>query len=426
MPRNASLTVSVPIGIDPSQIIAAPASADGRFIGIVRRPQWRERLMAGSPLITAGIDRIAGHAALFEGRRLGLVANRSSCDGDLIPTWRRLAGLRSARIVRLFAPEHGVSGSAPAGEGLTDGIDGASGLPVVALYGPRRRPEPKHLADLDAVVFDLADAGCRAFTYLSTLVELCAATAEAGVPLIVLDRPNPAGGRIEGGGVAAGAENFVAAYDLPLRHGLTLGEAARLYCAEQGLPLPSVVPCAGWAREPAEPGRVWIAPSPNLPSPASVLAYCGTVLVEGTALSEGRGTTRPFTTIGAPGLEADALAEHLRQRGLPGLLVRPLAFRPAQSKHAGEPCDGIEFHIHDPAGFLALPVILEIFAFLRDRQPALLAPSKFLDRLSGGPRLRAWCQTPDAAPDELLEDWSTAHERYRERIAPHLLYPGSK
>lgn len=373
--------------------------------------------------ISSGVDHLAEHAALFEGRRVGLVANQASCDRDLRPTWQRLAALESIRLIRLFAPEHGVSGSAAAGESLTDGIDPASGLPVVALYGPRKRPAAEHLADLDAVVFDLADAGCRAFTFLSTLIELCAATAEAGLPLIVLDRPNPAGGRIEGGGVAAGAENFVAAYDLPLRHGLTLGEAALLYCAEQGLPAPAIVPCVGWSREPAEPGRVWIAPSPNLPSPASVLAYCGTVLVEGTALSEGRGTTRPFTMIGAPGLDAEKLADHLRRRDLPGVLVRPVEFRPVTSKHAGQACSGIELHVHDPSVFLSLPVILAIFGFLRDTQPDPLDPSAFLDKLAGGAGLREWCGTANAEPEDLLADWSAGHDAYRARIAPHLLYP---
>ncbi len=379
--------------------------------------------MAHEAPAIAGIDRIGEHRALFAGRRLGLVANPASVDRALIPTWRRLSEVGSAPL-RLFAPEHGVSGAAAAGEALQDGLDAESSLPVVALYGPRKRPDPEHLNDLDGLVFDLADAGCRAFTYLSTLIELCTATAEAAVPLIVLDRPNPAGGAIEGGGVAAGAENFVAAYDLPLRHGLTLGEAARLYCAEQGLPRPEVVPCAGWDRRPADPGTPWIAPSPNLPSPASALAYGGTVLVEGTALSEGRGTTRPFTTIGAPGLDGPGLAERLRSRALPGLLVRPIAFRPSVSKHAGDSCTGIELHIHDPASYRALPVVLEIFAFLRDNQPEILGAGEFLDCLAGGVRMRAWCETPGATPAELLTDWSKGHEAYRERIASHLLYPG--
>ena len=212
--------------------------------------------MGDSTAIAAGIDRIGEHSGLFEGRRLGLVANASSLDRSLTPTWRRLADQKSAELGRLFAPEHGISGSVAAGEGLTDGIDRSTGLPVVALYGPRKRPASEHLADLDAIVFDLADAGCRAFTYLSTLLELCSASAEAGVPLIVLDRPNPAGGRIEGGGVEAGSENFVACCDLPLRHGLTFGETAHLFCCERSLPAPSIVPCAGWNREPADPNAV--------------------------------------------------------------------------------------------------------------------------------------------------------------------------
>ena len=373
----------------------------------------------------AGIDAIAAQDGLFAGRRLGLVANQASVDRTLAPTWRRLAEQTSKPPVRLFAPEHGVSGSAAAGEALEDGIDRESGLPVVALYGPRKCPEPRHLSDLDAVVFDLADAGCRAFTYLSTLLELCRATAEAGVALIVLDRPNPAGGVVEGGGVALGSENFVAAYDLPLRHGLTLGEIARMYCAEQGYPAPDVVACPGWQRQPADPADPWIAPSPNLPGAASVLAYCGTVLIEGTGLSEGRGTTRPFTMIGAPGLDGIALAEGLCTLGLPGLRVRPISFRPTASKHAGEDCSGIELHIQDRHAYRALPVILGMFALLRDHQPDLLAAGDFLDRLAGGARMRAWCETPGAPPAELLTEWAAGHDAYRERIAPHLLYPGS-
>ena len=378
-------------------------------------------MAASAPV--AGIDRLDEHAALFEGRRLALVANQASLDRDLVPSRLRLAHLRSVRLARLFAPEHGVAGVAAAGEALADGTDPHSGLPVVSLYGPRRRPAAEHLADLDAVVFDLADAGCRAFTYLSTLVGLCDATAEAGLPLIVLDRPNPCGGLVEGGGVAPGAENFVAAYDLPLRHGLTYGEAARLYCAEQGLPAPAVVPCDGWRRQPADPAGLWIPPSPNLPTAAAALAYCGTVLVEGTALSEGRGTPQPFTLIGAPGLDGEALADRLRLRALPGLRVRPAVFRPDGSKHAGRACSGIALHLVDPSAFRALPPVLEIFAFLRDRQPDLLAATDALDRLAGGPAMRAWCAEPGAAPADLLADWAAGHHIYGDRIAPHLLYP---
>ncbi len=373
----------------------------------------------------AGVDAIDAHRGLFAGRRIGLVANAASVDRELIPTWQRLEAAAGAPPVRLFAPEHGISGIAAPGEALEDGHDPASGLPVVALYGPRDRPEPHHLSDLDVLVFDLPDAGCRAFTYLSTLLRLCVVAAQAGIPLVVLDRPNPVGGEIEGGGVAPGAEAFVAAYDLPLRHGLTLGEIARLYCAEQRLPVPEVVPCAGWRRQAADPAAAWIAPSPNLPTPTSALAYCGTVLIEGTALSEGRGTTRPFTIIGAPGLDGAGLAARLRDRDLPGLRVRPVAFRPTASKHADLDCAGVELHIHDRASYRALPVVLEILAHLRDTQPELIGATEFLDCLAGGARMRDWCASAGAAPADLIAEWSAGHANYRQRIAPHLLYPGS-
>ncbi|HYD98300.1 MAG TPA: DUF1343 domain-containing protein, partial [Alphaproteobacteria bacterium] len=254
------------------------------------------------------------------GGRIAVLANQASRDAALRPIWAALP----ARPVRLFAPEHGVLGALQAGEADHDGTDPITGAPVVALYGARSAPEPGHLADLDAVVVDLVDTGVRSYTYAATLYAVQRAAAAAGVPVVVLDRPNPLGRRREGGGVAPGHGSFVAKLDVPLRHGLTLGELARLNAATQGLPAPQVVP--HWERSlPA----VWVAPSPNIPTPAAALAYAGTVLIEGTALSEGRGTTRPFTTIGAPGLEAEALAAALA--GEPGALVQSLWFTPVAS-----------------------------------------------------------------------------------------------
>src|SRR5690606_38647876 len=157
---------------------------------------------------------------------------------------------------------------------------------------------------------------------------------------------------------------------------------------------------------------------------AAALAYAGTVLIEGTALSEGRGTARPFTLIGAPDLDAAGLVDALRRRRWPGLLVRPVAFTPAASKHAGRVCRGVELFVVDRAAFRALPAVLDILAFIRDRQPELLAPNRFMDRLAGGPALRRWCGTPGAPPAALLEAWRSDQARFRERAAPHLLYGG--
>ncbi|MGP1397989.1 MAG: exo-beta-N-acetylmuramidase NamZ family protein [Inquilinaceae bacterium] len=369
------------------------------------------------------VDRLDAHAGLLAGKRLGLVMNHTSVDSGFTPTLVRLRALPGVRVDRLFAPEHGLAGAVPAAGPVDDAIDPDSGLPVTALYGPRRRPEPAHLEGLDAVVFDLQDVGVRAFTYLATLLELC----RTGVPVTVLDRPNPLGGRSEGGGVAAGAENFVAPFDVPLRHGLTLGEIARLFAAEHDLPPPVVAPCGGWRRDRGRPdvsaaNGSWIAPSPNLPTADAALAYAGTVLIEGTTLSEGRGTTRPFTLVGAPDINGTALAKALVDTGLPGFRPRPATFIPATSKHAGQVCRGVEVHITDQAAYRAVDVGLEILAFMRDHGPPSFATLPFLNALAGGPALRDWCATPGTPPAALREIWAADRTRFADRAAPHLLY----
>ncbi len=366
--------------------------------------------MGSNTAIAAGIDRIGEHSGLFDGRRLGLVVNASSLDRSLTPTWRRLADLTSAQLVRLFAPEHGISGSVAAGEGLNDGIDPSTGLPVVALYGPRKRPAPEHLRRSRRNCLRPRGCGLPRLHLSLDAARIVLSQRRGGR---AADRSGPAEPGRRQHRRRRRRRRF-GEFRRLLRPALAawtdLGRAARLYCSEQGLPAPSVVPCAGWNREPADPSAVWISPSPNLPSPESVLAYCGTVLIEGTALSEGRGTTRPFTTIGAPGLDADTLVSRLRERHLPGVLFQAVEFRPAESKHAGRTCAGITLHVTDRQTFLALPVVLEIFAFLRDRQPELLATTEFLDCLAGGIRMREWCNSPGGDPAELLCAWSDGHE----------------
>lgn len=373
-------------------------------------------------MILAGVDRLSDHAGLFAGRRLGLVCHPGSLDKDLVCTLEKLRALPGVRVERLFAPEHGLHGVLQNGEKDRDGVDPVSGLPVVSLYGPRRRPEPGHLAGLDAVVFDIRDVGCRAYTYLATLLDLSCSTAEAGIDLVVLDRPNPAGGIVEGGGVQAGETGFLAPLDVPLRHGLTLGELALLHARETELPEPIVVPAAGWRRETAAAGDLWIPPSPNLPTSMAALAYTGMVLIEGTFLSEGRGTTRPFTLIGAPDIDARALADRLAATAPTAVRVWPAAFRPVAGKHAGSVCHGVEIHIQDRPGFRALPLVLEILAFLRDHAPAAGGIDDGLRRLAGGPGLPDWCAAKGAAPAELLSLWREDQQRYRERVRPVLLY----
>lgn len=372
--------------------------------------------------MTAAVDRLSDFAPRLEGRRIGLLSNAASVDARLIPTSRRLFETPGARLVRLFAPEHGFLGALQAGESDRDGVDPATGLAVVALYGARSAPEPAHLADLDLLIVDLPDVGARPYTYLSTLLKAMDACAAAGGPeVLILDRPNPLGRTVEGGGVAPGATSFVAAMDAPLRHGLTLGELARLYAAETGLPAPEVAPCL-WDGAMIAADAVWVAPSPNLPTAHSALLYPGAVLVEGTALSEGRGATRPFALIGAPGLDGDALVAALRAEAHPGLLVRAAVFAPSASKHAGQTCAGIELHVADRAAYRALPPILGLLRWVAARQPELLGANAFLDRLAGGPRLRAWLDSGEP-PAALLAEWVADQTRFAARAAPYRLYP---
>lgn len=338
---------------------------------------------------------------------IGLLTNARWVTREFAWASRWLEDALGTGPLRLFTPEHGPWGEAGPGEDVADTVDPVTGARVISLYGPRSSPDPSDLEGLDLLALALPDVGARAWTYLTTSFRMLAAAAEAGVPVLVLDRPNPLGSRAEGPGVPEGGTTFVAAYDLPLRHGLTAGELARLYAVEQGLPAPAV------AQVPPPP--VWVAPSPNLPTPAAALAFAGLVLLEGTNLSEGRGTTRPFTLVGAPWLDGTALAERLRSEGHPGLRAQPTRFTPVASKHAGEVCGGVELHITDAPAYRALPVALSVLAFARAHPEFEVRAS--LDRLWGGPGLSRWLGATEPDPAEVLTAAEVYLEAFAERVA---------
>jgi uncharacterized protein YbbC (DUF1343 family) len=337
---------------------------------------------------------------------------------------------RGLDLVRLFAPEHGLAGAAAAGEPVADGRDAATGLPVVSLYGARTKPTAEDLAGLDALVVDLQDAGVRFYTYASTLLLCLEAAAEAGVELVVLDRPNPLGGeRVAGPLRAAFAEvpaSLLSRAPGPLVHGLTLGELARL--ANAGLARParlSVVPMDGWRRTMTwrDTGRRWVPPSPNLRSAEAALAYPGVALLETTNVSEGRGTDAPFLLLGAPWLEPARLATEV-----PGYRLAPARFTPRRSaaapapKFAGEECAGFRVEVADPA--VADPYRLGV-ALLR----ALAAEPGFawreegasLTRLVGTPRLGERLRA-GLAVDAILAADAADHARWLAERRPALLY----
>jgi uncharacterized protein YbbC (DUF1343 family) len=306
----------------------------------------------------------------LRGSSLGLLAHAASVaviDGRIHHAVNLIQNHPDLNLIRLFTPEHGLYGAAQAGESVDDGMDAATGLPVISLYGTRRAPEKEHLQDLDALLVDVQDVGVRCYTYLSTLKACLQICVETNTRLIVLDRPNPLGRKVFGEGVEAGFESFVSAHDVPFVHGLTLGELALRIAqdlhVEDSL---EVIPVTGWRGELwNETTLPWIPPSPNLPTFQSAWYYPATVFFEGTNISEGRGTAFPFEQIGAPWLNGQTLAEKLNARDLPGIYFESARFTPTRSKHEGKRVEGIrlsglELQTFDPLA-TAFALLQEVY-----------------------------------------------------------------
>ncbi len=291
------------------------------------------------------------------GRSVGLVCNPTAVTRDLVHAADLLHGA-GVKLRALFGPEHGVRGDAQYMAAVGGGRDARTGLPVHSLYGETAaslRPTREQLEGLDALAFDIQDAGSRYYTYQATMMLCMEAAAEAGIRFVVLDRPNPLGGvLVEGPRLRPGFESFCGLHDLAVRHGMTVGELALLFVAERHLDLDlEVVECRGWRRSMLfrDTRLPWVFPSPNMPTPETALVYPGACLLEGTNLSEGRGTTRPFELLGAPWIDASRLAADLARERLPAVRFRPVSFVPAWDKHAGVRCHGVEIFPTDPARF---------------------------------------------------------------------------
>jgi uncharacterized protein YbbC (DUF1343 family) len=308
------------------------------------------------PAVRSGLDvLVADRASLLRGRRVALVAHQASVDSRLRHAVPLVAGLRGVKLVTLWAPEHGLWGAPQDHAHIRFERDPLTRLPVHSLYGQRRWPTPAMLRGVDAVVVDLQDVGARYYTFVWTTALVMRAAAAAGVEVIVLDRPNPLGGaRVEGNIAEPAYASFVGLYPLAIRHGMTIGEIAA-YLNEThafGCHL-TVVRMRGWRRSMLwEDTRLpWVAPSPNMPTPDTARVYPGGCLYEGTNLSEGRGTTRPFEWVGAPYLDAHAYADALNDLGLPGVAFRPARFTPTFHKWAGRLCGGVQIHVTDVKRF---------------------------------------------------------------------------
>ena len=384
-----------------------------------------------------GIDRLLQEPSLrkaLKGRRVALLAHPASVTDDLTHSMDALAGLPELQLSAAFGPQHGLRGDKQDNMMESpDFNDPVLGIPVFSLYGEVRRPTPAMMDTFDVLLVDLQDLGCRIYTFITTLRYVLEAAAQTGKQVVVLDRPNPAGRPVEGLSLRPGWESFVGAAPMPMRHGLTMGELARWFINTLNLDVAcEVITMQDWA--PASgPGygwplyqRNWINPSPNAPNLWMARCYAGTVMLEGTTLSEGRGTTRPLELFGAPDLEPGKLLaemQHLAPDWLQGCRLRECWFEPTFHKHAGKLCAGVQIHVEDGAydhdKFQPWRLMALAFKALRKQRPDYDLWRDFpyeyeLDRLAidvinGSELLRQWVDDPEATPGD-LEDLAAADE----------------
>jgi uncharacterized protein YbbC (DUF1343 family) len=397
-----------------------------------------------------GLDRLCAEPGLrrdLRGRRVALLAHPASVTADLAHSLDALAALGDVRLTAAFGPQHGLRGDKQDNMVESpDFDDPALGIPVFSLYGEVRRPTPAMLDTFDVLLVDLQDLGCRIYTFITTLRYVLEAAAAHGKPVWVLDRPNPIGRPIEGLTLRAGWESFVGAGEMPMRHGLTLGEMGRWFMRRCALDLDyHVVEMEGWAPDTA-PGygwplgeRTWVNPSPNAPNLWMARCYPGTVMLEGTTLSEGRGTTRPLELFGAPDLDVPALLEEMRRlapQWLGGCTLRPCFFEPTFHKHVGRLCAGVQVHVedggYDPSAFRPWRLQALAFKALRRLRPDYEIWRDFpyeyehgrlaIDLINGSELLRGWVDDPAATPADLDALTRDDERAWLEQRADVLIY----
>jgi len=397
-----------------------------------------------------GIDRLLADPALrapLAGKRVALLAHPASVTADLTHSIDALAACPDIQITAAFGPQHGMRGD------LQDNMmespdftDPVYGFPVFSLYGETRRPTGQAMGTFDVLLVDLQDLGCRIYTFITTLLYVLEAAAEHGKEVWVLDRPNPAGRPVEGLTLLPGWESFVGAGPLPMRHGLTLGELGKWFIRTRSLDVvyrvigmegydPDAGPGYGWPLG----ERSWINPSPNAPNLSMARAYAGTVMLEGTNLSEGRGTTRPLELFGAPDIDArKVIAEMnaLAPQWLKGCRLRDIWFQPTFHKHVGQLCNGVQIHVDDPSydhaafrpwrvqalAFKAIRRLYPDYHLWRDFPYEYVFDRLAIDVINGGPGLREWVDDPMATPADLDALTTPDEQAWIAERRPYLLY----
>lgn len=364
---------------------------------------------------------------VLSGKKVGLITNPTGIDPKLTSIVDLLHDDPDINLTALFGPEHGVRGDAQAGASVEYYIDEKTGLPVYSLYGKTKKPTPEMLKDVEVLVFDIQDVGTRYYTYIYTMAYAMEAAKENDIPFIVLDRPNPQGGEsVDGPVLEPEFSSFVGLYPIPLKHGMTVGELATLFNKEFkiGADL-KVIKMKGWKRDMDydDTGLPFVLPSPNMPTVSTTFAYPATGLIEGTNVSEGRGTTKPFELIGAPYINSDELAGKLNALRLPGVKFRAASFTPTFSKHAGKLSHGVEIYITDREEFKAVPTGLHIIKTIQDLYPGdfeFLAANNFNLLIGNGwimSRIKA-----GSTVNEILKEYQVRQDAFKKVRKNYLLY----
>lgn len=376
--------------------------------------------------VTLGDDAFV-HETWHElrGRTIGIVTNQSGVTGSgatLVDALRRNPRIR---IQALFAPEHGLRGDRPAGAYVPSYVDERSGLPVYSLYGATRHPSAAMLAGIDVLLFDIQDVGARAYTYVSTMAYVMQSAKAHDIEIWVLDRPNPIGGlRVEGPVLDPRFASFVGLYPIPERHGMTVGELARLFNERFAIGAAlRVVPMIGWSRAMlwADTGLQWIPTSPNIPYALTPLVYLATGLIEEGGVNNGVGTDRPFEYAGGYGFDADAYARTLAARAIPGVRFEPIAWVPRSGFWAGRTLAGVYLHVDEPEVFPNVRTAVELLVAARAQGQMHVADARIMDRDWGTDSVRT-ALVAGASPDEIVDSWSPGLAAFRALREQYLLY----
>ena len=381
-----------------------------------------------SDVVRTGIETfLADVPAALRGKRVGLITNQSGIDRAGNSVIDLVAKHPDLKLVALLAPEHGVREMAEAGEMIDDSTDSRTGVPIYSLYKSEDRgPTAEMLKDVDVLVYDLQEVGGRTWTYVSTMALAMQAAARKGIPFVVLDRPNPIGGEIvEGALLDSRFTSFVGMYPIPARHGMTVGELATLFNVKYGIGADLIVArAANWRRSQwmDDTGLPWVNPSPNLRSLAALTSYPGSVYFEGTTLTEGRGTDRPFEQIGAPWLDAEKVARTMNERRLPGVRFEPITMAVAAkaAKHGGQTIPAIRFVVTDRESYRPVRTSLLLIDEIRRQHLRDFDWTATIDRLTGSDKVRLAIEGGTLLP--LLEEWDREAAEFRESRKPYLLY----